>query len=184
VNPSLRAFVGVRVPPELAPGYAALQREVRSPGRVKWVEPANLHLTLRFLGQVQRADVPTLVSRLRLAAVGIPPARLRASRVTAFPSERGARVVAVEVEDAAGSVPLLHEAILRELGRSAGDERPFRMHVTLGRIAEGKADLRASLAALPPPAGGWLADAFELVESVLGPKGPSYTTLERFGLGG
>lgn len=180
----VRAFVGVRLPPELAEGYVAVQRAIRSPGRVKWVEPENLHLTLRFLGEVDRADVPGLVSRLGLAAVGIPPAHLRASRVTAFPSERGARVLAVELEDGDGSIPLLHAAILRELGDGAEDERPFRMHLTLGRLAEGKTDLRAPLAGLSPPAGLWRADGFELVESILGPKGPTYTTLERIALEG
>jgi 2'-5' RNA ligase len=181
---SLRAFVGVRVPPDLAPGYVALQRAIRCPGRIKWVEAENLHLTLRFLGRVERADLPAVVSRLRLAAVGVPPASLRASRVTAFPSERGARVVTVELADAADSIPLLHAAILRELGAVEDEGHPFRMHVTLGRLAEGKADLRASLAALPPPAGSWRAAAFELVESVLGPAGPTYTTLDTFSLGG
>jgi 2'-5' RNA ligase len=181
-GPRLRAFIGIRLPDELADGYVALQRALASLGRVKWVERRNLHLTLKFLGTVERTDVPLLSRQLaRVAADGVP-ATLMASRVTAFPDECAARVVVVELTDPTGSVLRLQRAIERELAALgvAADERPFRTHLTLGRVKHGKVDARAVLAGVLPPAGEWVVRAFELIESRLGADGPTYSCLKAF----
>ena len=182
--PRLRAFVGIRLPEPLVPGYAALQQQLRLPGVVKWVERQNLHLTLKFLGSVDRHDLARLGDTLGRAAAAAAPSALSARRLTAFPHERAARVLVVELEDASGAVLRLQQGIESELGALGvpREERPFRTHLTLGRVKQGSVDARAALAGLRPPPGEWAVRSFELFESRLGPAGPSYTVLRSFGL--
>ncbi|MBA2565206.1 MAG: RNA 2',3'-cyclic phosphodiesterase [Gemmatimonadetes bacterium] len=181
----MRAFVAVPLPLALVPAYADLQGALRLPGRVRWVEPASLHLTLRFLGSVPAADVPALAEALSRAASSSSPATLVGVRLDAFPSPRAPRVIVVELEDAAAALPRLHVEIERELTELGfpAQGRDFRMHVTLGRLAGDKMDVRAALAGAAPPAAVWPVDGFELVRSDLGQGPPRYTTLARFALG-
>lgn len=181
----LRAFVGIPLPEVLAAGYAGIQSGLRDLARVKWVERQNLHLTLKFLGDVEQESVPRLAAALARVGAGSAPAILTAARVTAFPSEQAARILVVELADPSGTLVQLQQAVERELA-AAGvppEERPFRLHLTLGRVREGKADARAALAALAPPRGEWRVDRFQLIESRLGPAGPTYTVLESFPMG-
>jgi 2'-5' RNA ligase len=182
---SLRAFVGIPLPQAGIAEYVAAQRALAGVGDVKWVEPGNLHLTLKFLGRIERTSVPRLVETLGRCAVRAAAAELHARLVTAFPNARAARVLVVELEDSAGAVRRLQADVDREL-RSLGyppEERPFRTHVTLGRVRNGRSDARAGLAAALPPASIWRVDAFELIESRLSPSGPAYATLRSFRVG-
>lgn len=177
--------MAIPLPPALVAGYVALQQELRGLPRVKWVEPENLHLTLKFLGMVDRESLPLISSALARAGAASAPAALEPSRVTAFPEERAARVLAVELLDASGAVLNLQRAIERELAGVGvpAEERPFRTHLTLGRVKQGGVDSRAMLARVSPPPARWGVQHFELLESRLGASGPTYTTLCSFVLG-
>ncbi len=180
---SLRAFVAIPVPEALASEYVAVQRALAALRDVKWVERHNLHLTLKFLGQVQRASLPLLGEALARSAARAEPAELGPRRVTAFPDDRAARVLVLELEDATGAVRRLQADVEREL-RSLGhppEERAFRTHVTLGRVRDEKVDARAALAGVAVPGSAWRVEAFELIESRLGPRGPTYARLRSFG---
>jgi 2'-5' RNA ligase len=179
---TLRVFVGVRLPADLVEEFVALQRGLDGLGTIKWVEPLNLHLTLKFLGAVPAADLPLIRDGLATAAADAGPARLSVRRVTAFPGERAARILVVEMADPGDALARLHALIERHLTRAGlpPEERPFRVHLTLGRIKRGKLDARAALARLSPPETEWSVEAFELIESRLGPGGPTYATIETF----
>jgi 2'-5' RNA ligase len=182
---SLRAFVAVPLPAALVSEYVAVQRALASLRDVKWVEPHNLHLTLKFLGQVQRASAARLGEALARCAARAEPADLGPRSVTALPDERAARVLVVDLEDATGAVRRLQSDVDREL-RCLGhpsEERVFRTHVTLGRVREGKLDARAALAGVAVPGSLWGVQAFDLIESRLGPKGPTYVRIRSFRLG-
>jgi len=66
--------------------------------RVAWVAEPNLHVTLRFLGELSEAAVPRLAAALRQAASGHAPLRLQPGRVGAFPSLRAPRVLFLQME--------------------------------------------------------------------------------------
>jgi 2'-5' RNA ligase len=105
---------------------------------VRWVRPEGLHVTLRFLGAIAPSSVPGLLERVAARTRAIPRFELSLGGVSALPSPRRPRVVILE----ARPEPALQElagAVERGVVESglAPETRPFRAHVTLGRVRRG-----------------------------------------------
>ncbi len=164
---------------------------------VRWVRPETLHVTLRFLGETPSAALGALVRLVAGQASALPPFTLGLGGVRAFPSPRRPRVVALHV---APEAPVVALAAAVEAGAVAAgfsaEPRPFRAHVTLGRIdLRGRSDSRAeqtraraarglSLDSLAsPPPSPFEVREIVLLESRPGPDGSVYTPLERIALG-
>ena len=185
----MRAFVAL-IPPaaaltELADAVAPVRAAHPD---LRWTPPAQWHLTLAFLGEIDDGVLPELAERLARAARRHPPAPLALAGGGRF----GDRVLWTRVQPvpgkwrespaSAGRVlrsdrPVRIDAVRRLAGsvtaaaRRCGiavDDRPHRPHLTLARGREG-ADLRPAVAALAAFAGSpWTADALHLVHSRLG----------------
>ena len=150
---------------------------------VRWVPPENLHVTLRFLGDIEPARVASLAAHVRAQTAALAPFALQLGALASFPPGRRPRVVVLEL---APEAPLaaLAEAVERGVVAAgcAPEPRAFRGHLTLGRVRErGMPPLLAELT-VPPV-------VFEVTESVLfaselHPSGSRYTPLERVPLGG
>jgi 2'-5' RNA ligase len=116
--------------------------------RVSWVVPANLHVTLRFLGSIDENLVDGIAVRLKKVAARHPPFEARARGLGAFPNVQKANVLWVGVE----SEPLVKlqrevEVAMVELGFGK-EEKPFHPHVTVGRVKEGSVGEWSSTAEL------------------------------------
>jgi 2'-5' RNA ligase len=150
---------------------------------VRWVRPENLHVTLRFLGDIDPARVAPLAAHVRAQTEAIAPFALRLGVLAAFPPGRRPRVVVLEL---APEAPLAALAAGVERGVVAAgcspEARTFRGHLTLGRVREGGAPPALAGLAVPPA----VFDVTEsvLFESELHPSGSRYTPLERVPLGG
>ena len=111
------------------------QRE-RAATFVRWVAPENIHLTVKFLGDVDATAMPTLQRAVAEACVGITPFTLRLNGAGAFPNTRRPNVVWVglggQVERAALLAQRVDDACAA-LGMPR-DDRPFSPHLTLGRV--------------------------------------------------
>jgi 2'-5' RNA ligase len=109
--------------------------------KVAWVKPANLHLTLRFLGSIDEALVDGIVLKLKKLAPRHPPFEARAHGLGAFPDLNRPKVLWVGVDgEAVGKLQREVEAAMVELGFGPGDvERPFHPHITVGRVRESEA---------------------------------------------
>ena len=179
----MRAFVAVGLPTEVRVALAGLQQRLAaSRADVKWVEPANLHLTLKFFAEIselQRAGVEALLRRIAGAQRRFT---MRLGVLGAFPAMTAPRVLWVGCDD--GQDTLRRIAGQIEEGAAAlqlpREEHPFAAHLTIGRVRSprGRADLVRALQAAswtPPPA--WPVTALTLYQSVLGPQGPTYTAL-------
>lgn len=186
---AVRAFVAVGIGAEARARLAAWMGALRPrlPG-LKWVEPENLHLTLRFLGETPLSLLPDLERALREAAAAVPPFTLAVRGTGAFPGLARPRVLWAAVEAGAGLAALqrrVEEAVGR-LGWPAED-RPFHPHVTLARVREERprADAAAALgAAAAREWGRTTVDEVLLLRSTLTPRGPIYARLASFPLGG
>lgn len=136
----VRLFIALNLPGEvrdaLHAGAAPLREAV--PCGIGWVKPEGLHLTLKFLGDVEEARVPAIVEAVRTVAAAHPVPRLVVQGVGAFPSLARPRVVWAGVEATPRLELLQHDAegTLARLGFEV-EGRPFRPHVTLGRVRAG-----------------------------------------------
>jgi 2'-5' RNA ligase len=185
----LREFLAIALPQAATEALEALQRILRPacPGW-RWVRPGNLHLTLRFLGEVDGETDRAARVRWREASARVGPFRLEFDAVGSFPDRGRPRVLWIGLRESppSGRLPRLADGIETAARVSGFDpsRRPFRPHLTLARAARGE---RATLPAepsggtVPPP-----VDVTELVlfASELNPEGARYTALERFPLVG
>lgn len=165
---------------------AALRRHALP---VRWIDPAGAHLTLKFLGDTPAAQVAPLASALRAVAARHRPALLHLGAPGAFPSTRRPRVLWLGLTGDLARLAALHagvEAALVACGFPRED-RPFRPHLTLGRVREGAevVGLDVAFAALPAGTAAPLpVAAMKLMRSELGRGGARYTTLAEVRLGG
>jgi 2'-5' RNA ligase len=150
---------------------------------VRWVAPENLHVTLCFLGNVALVRLGLLVEELRRVATALSPFPMQLGAVTLFPSPQRPRVVSCEVAPVP-RISRLAEAV-REAATLAGialETRPFRPHLTLGRVREGKREpVTASVTSVDHALG---VNEIVLFRSELRRSGALHTPLERIALGG
>lgn len=185
----IRAFIAVELPESLRQEVASLQADFRSAGAdVKWVEPENLHLTLKFLGSVKEDQVPTLQQALTTATQGLHSFTIHLEGIGAFPRTTSPRVIWVGVTE--GEKPLVELAQAVERACSGlgfpPEERPFSAHLTIGRVRsrDGLASLIKKLqvaefrGGTPAP-----VNHLTLFQSTLSPHGPTYTPLAEIPLG-
>jgi 2'-5' RNA ligase len=159
------------------------------PGKVRWVGPEQMHLTLAFLGDTPDGRVPEVVAAMERAAGGIAPFPFGLAGVGAFPDSRRPRVIWVGVTEPTGALTRLQASLARELAGLGftPEDRDFHPHITLGRVKEPdrRADYEACLAAQRDFAWpGQSADKLLLIRSELGSSGPTYTTVAAAALGG
>lgn len=184
----LRCFVAVDVDPEVA---RALEREIGhlqlAGGDVGWTSAKNLHITLRFLGDVAPEEIVTVARTIRKCCEGIEACRLRVHGVTAFPNADDPHFIFAAVEDESGTVHELFRRLqvgMRELGFRP-ETKPLRLHITLGRVRSSRniEELKARLAASVDQHFGEISiDHVNLMMSDLKGKSPDYTVMETFDL--
>lgn len=156
---------------------------------VAWVATGNLHLTVKFLGEVAEDRIETVAGALTGAVVGVDAFDARVEGLGAFPSATRPRVVWAGVTVGAGTMANLAGRVdeaLTALG-FAREGRPFSPHVTLGRVRQ-PGRIPALTEALRDAAGrgfGRLRVArVTLMRSELSPRGARYTELAAASLGG
>ncbi len=133
---TVRAFVAVRLSPEVDDAIAAFQSDLRRLGTdISWTAPANFHLTLRFLGnRVAPELVESMIEGLRPIATATMPFTVHARGAGAFPSLNRPRVIWIGlVSDHLGELAAQVEALSAECGLEP-ENRRFTPHLTIGRI--------------------------------------------------
>lgn len=175
-----RLFIAVDLPPDRTDALAALRDDALE---ARWTPAEQLHITLRFIGDVE--DRPTEELRERLRDVAASPFALAGVGLDVFPSRRRPRVLVARV----GSEPFL--ARLRdEIDRIVvaegfeADTRPFNPHVTFARLKRaGPRAVRHFLKAqadltIEP----FRVTQFHLYRSDLKPSGAQHTVIESYDL--
>lgn len=181
----IRTFIAIDIPGSVKRELEKLTDEFSKTGAsVTWVKPDRMHLTLKFLGDVSTEKIEEIKQVLHVTAEPFAPLHLQPVGCGAFPSIKQMRVVWVGLRGDDEQLRELHkriEAALSPLGFAAED-RPFRAHLTLGRV-KGKKHLssvqEALLAQQKFQAGAFEADGLTLYKSDLRPTGPIYTPLFR-----
>jgi 2'-5' RNA ligase len=183
----LRSFVAVEMPAEIqsavAGSIAPLQTALPKP-LIRWVAPQNVHLTLKFLGDVSPANLERLAEALEAETYNHETFTISVGGLGAFPTPRRARVIWIGLEAPAALTALLRgvEAVSARLGY-ASEDRPFSPHLTIGRVGQNVSgtDLQCIRTALEEMHIGALGTVFvnalHIFKSDLKPGGSVYTHL-------
>ncbi|MCW5851841.1 MAG: RNA 2',3'-cyclic phosphodiesterase [Anaerolineae bacterium] len=189
----IRAFIAVEVGDEvtqaLAEAQATLKRSLYF-STFRWVAPENIHITLKFLGDV----LPSQLGIVKAALANIAPHhalfRLTATDLGVFPNLNRPSVLWVGLQ---GEITQLHalrddvERVIAPLGFPT-ESRPFSPHLTLARLKEpSQAEVQALRDVVRRDPVGMLGEIgvaeISLMQSELSPRGPRYTRLAQLELG-
>ncbi len=180
----MRLFVALEIPSVVRENLAALLKSLRAVSpQTRWVHPENLHVTLKFIGEVQE---PKLAA-IRSALAGVcsdQPVTFDFRGLGFFPNDKHPRVFWAGIEASPNLITLAADIdkAMGTLGVPRG-QRPFSPHLTLARFEPPRLPekLRATIQGNAACEFGSLhTRQFHLIESKLKPSGAEYTTLESF----
>src|SRR5918995_1389034 len=179
----MRAFVAVFPPSVVRREALAWAKRWSSDDRMRWTRPENIHLTLKFLGDIRAEALDGIRDALGEACAQHASFDAVLAELGAFPSARRARILWIGVgagSDRLRSLSADVDDALAPLGFER-EKRPYVPHLTLGRVRGGPLNLD-----LPSGGGGtrFRVGRIELMESRLAAKGATYRTVGNFILGG
>jgi 2'-5' RNA ligase len=176
--------LGERARAQAAAVVSSLRRRVEksAPGaRLTWIPEERMHLTVRFIGEVDASRAERIIGALR-EPLPLPPFTIGFGSLGAFPPKGPPRVLWIGVEDGRDALVRVESALSDRL-QAVGvpkEDRPYKPHLTMARVRE-SAGLRSGtlFEGLIPDLGRTRVDAITLFQSRLSPKGPAYVSLER-----
>ncbi len=188
---SIRAFIAIPVPRPLVDALQRIQALLRTQlegNAVRWTDPRQLHLTLRFLGDVDEGTLPDLAGSLKSACAGTTAFQLGLKGIGCFPDAGNPRVIWVGVNGELEKLRRLQERI-EEAAQCFGnhlENRSFQAHLTIARVkAFNRETHRINETIKRTEAsqlGQWQVEKIELIRSELMPHRSRYTVLAPFAL--
>lgn len=182
----LRLFLAIDVPNSVRKKITEAQSFYKTLNLdAAWVKPANMHLTVKFLGDTLVDLIPAIKDRMAEIANSVPPFLMTLDKMGVFPNVSRPRVLWIGLEDREdhlGSLKIMVEKQMASLGFPPDKQKPVH-HLTLGRIKSSKN--REGLKKALQSAQRIEMDPFEissiqLIKSELTPKGSIYTVQEEF----
>jgi RNA 2',3'-cyclic 3'-phosphodiesterase len=188
----VRTFIAIPVPEGVITGLVALQAELRRVVRaaeLRWLKPEQMHLTLKFLGEVDPARKEELLAATGRACQGFAPFTLDAAQAGCFPHEQRPRVLWVGLGADLGMLQRLQESVeaATALFAEKQETRAFSPHLTLARIKSiSPAEARALAARLRElesrRLGCWRVDCVRVMRSELESTGSRHSCLAEIAL--
>lgn len=178
----MRTFIALELSAEIREELSRLHGEFKkTDADVKWVKPENIHLTLKFLGNVDEAKIEKIKNALGEISGREKPFEISLSGLGAFPNLNYPRVVWVGIDKGSSEAEKIAGLIadsMEKLGFPK-EERPFSAHLTLGRVKSGrnKAGLKEKISSLSVQPKSCAVNHITLFQSTLTPAGPIYTPL-------
>ncbi|AEA47827.1 2'-5' RNA ligase [Archaeoglobus veneficus SNP6] len=181
----MRLFIAVDMSDEVRERIASLEGILKKYRGLKPVENHNIHITLRFLGEVPEVRVGVIKDRL--SRIYFPPFKMHLKGIGFFPNANHVRVVWVGVEEGKEEITKLANAVGSEMKKLGfKEDKPFVAHATIARIKRLTPDERRKLLEELNNVEddfGWMSvEDFRLKKSTLTPKGPIYDDVEIYPL--
>ena len=185
----MRLFVGIEMSPAVVAAATKLIAELRTAGatlaprsRITWVTAERLHITVRFIGQVDDARADEILAALAPPLI-LNPFDLTIAGVGTFPPKGPPRVVWAGLTAGRNQLMVIESTVSERLARAgvSREEGPYNPHLTLARVRDAAGLRPASFVGRfgDIGLGTTSVDAITLFESRLSPKGPTYAALAR-----
>jgi len=185
----IRTFIAISVPGEIKKNISDLQRKLKqSKGIVKWIRTESMHLTLKFLGDVEEKRILSVADAVQHAAGPQQPFTISLGGTGVFPHPGRPRVLWVGVNQGKEILTSLAGSIdnsCTDLGFKP-EKRKFSAHLTLGRVKsqQGIEHTLRDMNTADFQAGSFQADRIIVMQSELKPEGARYTPLHTIKLEG
>ena len=179
----MRCFIAISLPDERKAEISGIQERMKTAGAdLSWTRQEGMHLTLKFLGEVEEKRIPKIERSLDMAVDGITTFTLSVSGMGIFPDLRSPRVVWIGLKEEGNNLIKLHKGVEEELKKIGfpSEERRFTPHITLGRIRSNR-NIEKLLKLIDAEkgidTGGFEVSEIHLIKSELKPSGAVYTEL-------
>ena len=189
MSDSIRTFIALELPPALISLLHKVQQDLKRMNiRARWVRPENIHLTLKFLGDINPGDVDKIDAAMAAAAIEFAPVTLTVRGIGVFPGIKRPRVIWVGLGGDIRSLLALQSRLEQELAEVEfpQDKRSFKAHLTLGRIKQsaGPAVIRQVITEHATlSSDDFTCNQVLLFKSDLKPSGAVYSILKQTNLG-
>lgn len=187
----VRTFIAVEIDEGVRSRATKLIRQLRQTGAdVTWVAPENMHLTIKFLGEVDYTDVYHVCKAVERCVAEVEPFSIEIRGVGAFPSLERPRVIWLGVDFGAQEMAMLNEKVENALSAIGfpREGRKFHAHLTLGRVKKGGRAVEHLVSMLrehqDDEFGPTTVEQLVIFSSELLPTGPVYEPMGRADLGG
>ena len=189
MSKTIRTFIAIEIPGNIISNIRELQEGLKVYGfKIRWVRPENIHLTLKFLGDVDEVKIDEISGAVSKTVEGYRPISLRAKGIGIFPGIKRPRVLWVGLTGQLESLARLQKTLDENLKLLdfPKEKRPFKGHLTIGRIKD-KIDVKKFGDALMAFRGfeseTFTAGRLILYKSELKPSGAVYSKLASASLG-
>lgn len=176
----MRLFIAVDLPSEIKKYLSSLKNSFPKKGKVAWVREENLHVTLKFLGEVEEARIAGIINGL--SDIQFDKFSLTLSRLGFFPGESAPRVFWANFTDASKLKNIAHEMDMKL--KEFKKDHPFQGHLTLARIKylslEEKDQFLKEAGKMNLENKSFVVEEFGLYHSTLSQKGSKYGIISRF----
>jgi len=179
----LRCFIAISLPDERKAEISGIQERLKTAGAdLSWTRQEGMHLTLKFLGEVEEKRIPKIERALDMAVDGVTTFVLSVSGMGIFPDLRRPRVAWIGLKEEGNDLIKLHKGVEEELKKIGfpSEERRFTPHITLGRIRSNR-NIEKLLKLIDAEkgidTGGFEVSEIHLIKSELKPSGAVYTEL-------
>ncbi|MBO0863016.1 MAG: RNA 2',3'-cyclic phosphodiesterase [Chloracidobacterium sp.] len=180
----MRTFIAIEIPSEIRSALEAFQTELRRAGAdVSWTKPENLHLTLKFLGEVDEKRIVEVERACVSSAAEFQPFSLSLNDTGFFPNARQPRVLWAGLSGGVENIGAISNRLEERLALIGfkREEKDFHPHLTVGRLKSNKKarELLALADAYRLPALSFAVTEIVLMKSELNPAGAKYTPMAK-----
>jgi 2'-5' RNA ligase len=182
--------LAIELPKTIVKKIEEVQRDLKtSHADVKWVYPENIHLTLKFFGNIEESRVDPILQSIGGLIQRTSPFSMKVQGIGAFPHSKNPRVIWMGLIDGKEVLATIQKELEGTLAKSGfeAEDRPFQPHLTIGRVktSRGKDDLIGKMEKhREEEFGDFAVEEIVLFKSDLMPSGPVYTALKKLRLGG
>jgi len=186
-----RTFVAIELSPEIRDqlrAHATQVRETVTEASASWSRTENIHLTLKFFGNIPTNKLPLISDAASRVANEFSPFQIGIGGTGVFPKPSRAQVLWIGVDDSSGRLSTLQQRLEEEFASEgfAKEDRAYRPHLTIARIRrpEGARRLAETHLQMSFKQTRMTVKEFVVFRSELSPKGSRYTAISRHTLSG